>query len=155
MHLLRRKGTMSRKLLLAPASALLLIATAVSASAHPSDNHWKNSRSTEGASATCDMWTEKYNVGPPDQLARIKCQLSDTLNDDDAVYVEWWQDGFGHIKMWNTADCCTHTVCDPDCSGTNWRYNGGGSFGTLYWKVCRDKGFPASDNCSSTVSHNT
>ncbi len=101
--------------------------------------------STTGAAASCSLvtWTGSYNFR--NSAARINCRLSDTLSDDHSVYVEWWQDGYGHVKMRNSQGSGT-TIYTSDT-----RYSPDGSFVNIYFKVCRDVqvGF---DNCSYTRS---
>jgi hypothetical protein len=101
------------------------------------------SASTTGAAATCSLQTRATIIH--DDTAQIDCQLSDTLADSHSVYVEWWQDGFGHIQLPNTSGSGS-TIAVEDA-----RFNGDGSFQTAYFKVCRNiqLGF---DNCSSTMS---
>jgi hypothetical protein len=99
--------------------------------------------STEGAQATCSLQT--WTTYVPNDNAQIDCDLTDTLADHHSVYVEWWQDGFGHIQLRNDSGA-GQTVHVSDA-----RYNGDGSFGTAYFKVCRDIQF-GPDNCSGTKS---
>jgi len=83
-----------------------------------------------------------------DQYARITCSLKDTSCDSHSVYIQWWQDGYGKVRLNNT-NGCNWTTFPSDT-----RYNGDGAFSTLKWRVCRDiqRG---RDNCSSTVVHYT
>ena len=98
---------------------------------------------TTGAVATCKLitWADRIH----DDTAELDCQLKDTKADGDSVYVEWWQDGFGHIQHRNSQGN-GHTITFRDA-----RRNGDGSFETAYFKVCRDVSFWP-DNCSSTMS---
>jgi hypothetical protein len=118
-----------------------IIGTALPAYA---DNFPPDTRSTTGASATCTMSTRDGRVH--DQFADIDCNIRDTLADRKSVYVEWWQDGFGKVRLSNNAGS-GQTVRRRDS-----RFNPSGSFEHLYWRVCRDIPlFP--DNCSGTVRH--
>ena len=146
---------MRRGSLVALMAGVFVVLAMQTSFADPQDNHWRDSRyssaSNPGAWAQCDVYTDGSAI--PDVRARIKCSLKDINQDGDAVYVAWWQDGYGHVSMYNRNGAgSTITVCDPDCSGTLWR-TGDGSFGTIYWKVCVDRGAPLGDNCSSTVIH--
>lgn len=107
---------------------------------------WSDDRSTTGAAASCTMrsWAAEIH----DQNADISCNISDTLGDSHSVYVDWWQDGYAKKRLTNH-DGSGHVTQSYDA-----RYNPDGSFGTLYWRVCRDVQF-GNDNCSSTVSHRT
>jgi hypothetical protein len=112
---------------------------------------WTDSRSAfidkkESASATCT--TSTWDGTVPNQYASISCSLSDTSCDGHSVYVKWWQDGYGKVRLSNR-DGCNHTTSHSDS-----RYNGDGSFGTLYWQVCVDIQFDG-DECSDIVSHRT
>jgi hypothetical protein len=107
---------------------------------------WTNSRNTEGAAATCTVSTWDGLVR--DQYAKISCSLKDTKCDNNAVYIEWWQDGYRKIRLNNT-NGCNKTTYPSDT-----RYNNDGAFTVLRWRVCRDVPF-AFDNCSSTVTHYT
>ncbi len=106
-------------------------------------NYYSKSASTTGAAATCDLITYKTVIH--DDTAQLTCSLSDTSDDGDEVYVEWWQDGFGHIQLHNYDGAGT-TITVQDA-----RFNGDGSFQTIYFKVCRDISLWP-DNCSSTKS---
>ncbi len=99
--------------------------------------------STTGAKATCSLQTRATRIH--DDTAQIDCQLSDTKADSHSVYVEWWQDGFGHIQLRNSKGA-GHTIHVADA-----RTNYDGSFETAYFKVCRDVQF-LPDNCSGTKS---
>jgi hypothetical protein len=100
-------------------------------------------RSTTGAKASCHFST--WGVVIHDDHAQINCSLSDTAADSHSVYVEWWQDGFGHVQLKNSnGSGSTKSVVDA-------RQNGDGSFETLYFKVCRDVQL-LPDNCSSTYT---
>jgi hypothetical protein len=99
--------------------------------------------STTGAVATCSLTTSADRIH--DDTAQIECDLKDTKADGDAVYVEWWQDGFEHTQLRNSLGN-GHTIYVVD---TN--INGAGSFETAYFKVCRDISFWP-DDCSSTMS---
>lgn len=105
---------------------------------------WSDQASTTGGSARCTMQTRSGALH--DQIADIDCDVTDTLADNHPVYVAWWQDGFGKVQLWNHAGA-GHTVHVHDS-----RQNGDGSFGTLFWKVCRQVLLGA-DNCSATISH--
>ena len=83
-----------------------------------------------------------------DQIAQIDCSIKDTSADSKSVYVEWWQDGYGKVKLKNTSGSGS-TVYRTDT-----RENGDGAFGTLRWRVCRDVSL-SPDNCSTTVVHTT
>lgn len=108
--------------------------------------NWSDNESTTGASASCTMrsWTAEIH----DQNADISCDISDTLGDSHSVYVDWWQDGYAKKRLTNH-DGAGHTTHSYDS-----RYNPDGSFGTLYWRVCRDVQL-GDDNCSRTISHRT
>ncbi len=115
-------------------AAAVLTATAASAATSPAKTD-----STEGAKATCSFhtWGEEIH----DDHAQISCDLKDTKGDDKAVYVEWWQDGFGPVLLYNhNGNGSTKHVTDA-------RENYDGSFGTLYFRVCRDVPW-WKDNCS-------
>ncbi len=99
--------------------------------------------STTGAQATCSLQTWATRIH--DDTAQIDCDLSDTEKDGHSVYVEWWQDGYGSIQLRNDkGNGNTIHVADA-------RLNYDGSFGTAYFKVCRDIQF-GRDNCSDTKS---
>jgi hypothetical protein len=103
--------------------------------------------STTGAAASCSLstWDRYPNQYWHNNMAQITCRLSDTVADSRSVYVEWWQDGFGHVRLSNTQGSgTTITVSDT-------RYNYDGSFGTAYFKVCRKVNY-GTDNCSGTYS---
>lgn len=120
----------------AVAGALVLSTTSASAATSSTVT-----RSTTGASASCYFTT--WAVLIHDDHAQINCSLSDTSGDSHSVYVEWWQDGFGHVTLRNSGGSgTTKSVVDA-------RQNGDGSFGDLYFKVCRDVQLEP-DNCSST-----
>ncbi|HYP22395.1 MAG TPA: hypothetical protein VEV43_02380 [Actinomycetota bacterium] len=134
-----------RLMALGAASAMLLVFMAGPAHADLADNTWGPfARSTTGASVSnCWLYSWKGNVH--DQYGRVECNLKDTMADGDAVYVEWVQDGYAAISLYNHGgNGTTKFVADT-------RYNGDGSFGTLKFRVCRDQGFPSSDNCSDWV----
>lgn len=59
----------------------------------------------------------------------------------------WQQDGFATISLYNRNGAGT-TIDVSDG-----RVNHDGSFGTLRWKVCRDRQAPFSDNCSDWVTY--
>jgi hypothetical protein len=107
--------------------------------------HWSDSRTTTGAAASCTM--RSWDGTIRNKYADISCDISDTAGDSHSVYVEWWQDGFGKVRM-NNHDGVGHTTHSYDSR------QGSDSFQTLYWRVCRDVQF-GHDNCSSTVSHRT
>jgi hypothetical protein len=124
--------------------AILLLAAAP-AWADLADNRWGPfDRETTGAKAiNCYMSTWKGNVH--DQYAKIECNLKDTLADGDSPYIEWVQDGYAAISLYNNnGNGTTKYVTDT-------RYNGNGSFGTVKFRVCRDQGFGSFDNCSDWV----
>jgi hypothetical protein len=112
-----------------------------SAHSYPSQNN-----STRGASATCSLISWKdISYLRRDNYAQITCQIRDTGNDNNQVYVKWWQDGYGDIHLTNSQGYRT-TVSLSDA-----RYNPDGSFGNAYWEICRDIRF-GRDNCSTTKS---
>ncbi|WP_033289522.1 hypothetical protein [Amycolatopsis jejuensis] len=114
------------------------VLTATSASAASSPTYTK---STTGAKASCSFTTWGKLIH--DDHAQITCKLSDTKGDSHSVYVEWWQDGYGSVNLYNhNGSGSTKKVSDA-------RVNGDGSFQTLYFRVCRDiQWWP--DNCSGT-----
>jgi len=132
------------KIKLLALTAALAVSALVPAAAQA--EYWKDSRSTTGAAATCSVSTWDRYVR--DQYARITCSLKDTSCDSHSVYIQWWQDGYGKVRLNNT-NGCNWTTFPSDT-----RYNGDGAFSTLKWRVCRDiqRG---RDNCSSTVVHYT
>jgi hypothetical protein len=105
------------------------------------------SRSTDGAAATCTVSTGQRAVH--DDLAFISCRLSDTKTDGDAVYVAWQQDGFATISLYNRNGAGT------SIDVSDGRQNNDGSFSTLRWKVCRDRQAPLPDSCSGWVTYRT
>ena len=121
-------------LIAAVAAAVLLMSNTAVA-----DTWLTASASTTGARATCDVWTSTRYVD--DDLAYISCTIWDTSADGDAVYVGWQQDGYRTVSLYHRNGYPTSFV------RTDGRYNSDGSFGTLRWRVCRDRQF-YSDNCS-------
>lgn len=111
--------------------------------AHAATTYPPQTASTTGAAATCSLTTWATHI--QHDTAQISCQLSDTLGDSHSVYLEWWQDGFGHIRF-NNSDGHGKTIPVTDA-----RINYDGSFGTAYFKVCRDIQL-GRDNCSVTYS---
>ncbi len=98
---------------------------------------------TAGAKATCSLMT--WGTRIHDDHAQITCDLKDTKADGHSVYVEWWQDGFGHVELRNS-EGSGHTRHVVDA-----RQNGDGSFEKAYFKVCED--IPHwFDDCSDTLS---
>ncbi len=134
---------MIRRLALAAAlTAGVMALTVTEASAAQSS---AVTRSTTGARATCSFYTWKVLIH--DDHAQINCSLSDTSGDSHSVYVDWWQDGFGHVHLRNSkGNGSTISVVDA-------RQNGDGSFEDLYFRVCRDVQLEP-DNCSSTYHWN-
>ena len=122
-------------------AAIAILPLVVGGPADALTNYPTEHNSTTGAQADCDLIT--YITYVHDDTAQITCDISDTLADGDSVYVEWWQDGFGHVQLKNENGSGT-TVHRVDA-----RFNPDGSFETVYWKVCRDISFYP-DNCSST-----
>jgi hypothetical protein len=122
------------------------VALAIGFAAPALAGSWTDSRDTAGAAATCTMTT--WDDAVSDQYASIGCNLTDTACDSHSVYIEWWQDGYAKVRLNNTDGCNTTN------SPSDTRYNDDGSFGTVYWRVCRDVQL-GRDNCSSTVSHRT
>lgn len=123
--------------------AFVALATAFAAPAFA--EYWQDSRSTTGAWANCGITTSNGLVR--DQYARITCSLKDTACDSHSVYVQWWQDGYGKVRLNNTSGCNTTRQLGDS------RYSHD-PFIALRWRVCRDVQW-GDDNCSSTVSHYT
>ena len=128
---------------------LLLGATPATADAasYQAHDYIKQSASTTGAAATCQLRTFASNYYDGPNSARITCQLSDTLADSRPVYVEWWQDYFAHRRMHNAqGPGTTVTVYDNRSAG--------GAYFIVYFKVCRgvQLGTVGTPNCSATMS---
>jgi hypothetical protein len=145
---------MKRVLGTALGAALLVAALAVPAWADAANNHWSDSRSTVGGDATCNLYTVKFVIH--DDGTRIRCNIADTADDGDSVYVVWQNDGYPNVSIRDDNGPNTDVVrCDPSPCGQNlYNFYADGSIQTIVWRVCRDRGFPFSDVCSSWVTHN-
>jgi hypothetical protein len=100
---------------------------------------------TKGARAACSLISWKTGSAPADNNAEISCSIKDIGNDGDSVYVDWWLDGYGSVRLTNTKGYGTVT------NETDSRKVPSDAIGHAYWRVCRNVSFWP-DNCSETKS---
>lgn len=99
--------------------------------------------STTGAYAICTLTTGQLLVH--DDLSAIDCLMLDNLNDGNAVYVAWRQNGGPADLLYNNnGNGAALSLHDE-------RLNPGTSFLSLEWQVCRD--LPGVDNCSAWTAY--
>jgi len=133
----------SKQLALAGVAAAGAVVAGMGSSPASADNFpWVN-RTTEGGSANCRMWTA--NAGIHDNQGWIECNLTDSWDDGDAIYVPWKVDGFANRYMYA-----------PNRVGNSHGVDGvqvNDPIGTLRWQVCKDVIF--NDPCSGTQEFRT
>lgn len=104
-----------------------------------------HSEDTSGAKAECRIGTT--DSGTRNAYAWIQCWLWDTGADGDSVYVAWDTDNYpGERSLYNK-----NGSSQPPAYLTNTKYVESGHM--IKWKVCRDRGFPFTDNCSAYVTY--
>jgi hypothetical protein len=133
---------MPRRAMLRTAAAGLLAFAGLFTSVHQAyaGSYPPQTASTEGARASCFLGTQILAV--PNEYVQIDCDLWDTKQDGDGVYVEWWRDGFAHYQLPNNKGN-GHRVHVADNRLVSQETE------NAYFKVCRNVPF-SSDNCSKT-----
>ena len=122
---------------------LVSTATAASAADTAGSTTFRAEDDGHGVRADCRFSAWKGSTGLFNH-ASITCDLTDTEADSSPVKVEWWQDGWAAVDLWNRdGRGSTKTVTDARTEGD--------PFQTLYFKACVYNNI-LPNSCSKTVS---